>query len=522
MMAFLAGVFVVAALLAIGSWLMPPTPVVPRSRWESFALHYMVGCAAVVVAGSAVLAIGLGFAAVAWTTLAVGLVAILQHLRRGVQIPLTADCQEETAVGFQPAWAGLLGALGLGSVLASLALPINEFDPLLHFAYKGKILAEVGSPLDEAMVGLVDEQGAPRAFGRIVTHPNYPLGVPILEALVSVFGRGWHERWIQLPLAFWALCLPALVHFGLRPIGRRAARAGAVVTAVTPILYERDFLEEGWADFAEAGLGNDVTLGAGADLPVAAMIAASCALFLQGRHRRSAALQLLAGLCLAGAVMMKNEGLALFGCVVLALLLSGALVPVGRERSRALGSVAGVGLGVAAMLPWLNLRGRLPAIDENYTEHFTLERIRYFLSGGGELVEKQPKALVGGVPQEVLDNPPPRMDELPGYFWSEFTDLRSWGLLWLLLLIALPWRLREWRSSDRRWLAMLCVGAVTLYFLILLVTPWYLPLLREKGIPERLLLHLVGPIAMLIGWRLGGDPETPADAARSEEVPARG
>ena len=32
---------------------------------------------------------------------------------------------------------------------------------------KGKILAELGSPLDEAMVGLVDAQNQPREFGRI-------------------------------------------------------------------------------------------------------------------------------------------------------------------------------------------------------------------------------------------------------------------------------------------------------------------------------------------------------------------
>jgi hypothetical protein len=41
------------------------------------------------------------------------------------------------------------------------------------------------------------------------------------------------------------------------------------------------------------------------------------------------------------------------------------------------------------------------------------------------------------------------------------------------------------------------------------VTPWYLPSLRATGIPERLLLHLVGPAAMVAGAALG--------AARGEE-----
>lgn len=513
-MALLAGLFVVLSLLAIGGALMPASSTCPRSRWESFALSYLVGTAAVVSLGSAVLAVGLPFVIVAALVLACGMFAILQTLRRGVALALTSEEAAQAKTGYAQPLAALLAALGIGSVLASLALPINEFDPLLHFAYKGKILAEVGTPLNEALTGLVDENGNPRDFGRIVTHPNYPLGIPILEALVSVLGRGWHERWIQFPLAFWALCLPAAVFFGLRPIGRGAARAGALVAAATPIVYQRNFTENGLADFGIAGLGNDLTLGAGADLPVAALLAGACALVLHGRRRDDARLQLLGGLCLAGAVMMKNEGLALFGCFVLALLLSGACFPLGQAKQAARRSLAGLGLAIAAIAPWLHLRGRLPAIDENYTDHFTLERITHFLGGGEELVGRSPKALVGQA-DDLLANPPARIDALPGYFTSEFLDWRSWGVLWLLLLIALPWRPRELRDIDRRWLAMLAVGGVTLYFLILLVTPWYLPLLREKGIPERLLLHLIGPICILIGWRLGGSE----DSGTSEAAP---
>lgn len=503
MMAFLAGIFVVLSLLAIGAALLPTKSACPRSRWEGFALAFLVGSATVVTLGSAVLALGLPFVAVAGSLLAFGIFAILQTLRSGIAMPMTTELAAEARTGFSPALVALVFALGLGSVLASLALPINEFDPLLHFAYKGKILAEVGTPFDEALTGLVDENGELRRFGRIVTHPNYPLGIPILEALVAVLGRGWHERWIQFPLAFWAMCLPAAVFFGLRPIGRRAARAGALIAATTPILYQRNFTENGWADFGNAGLGNELTLGAGADLPVAALLTAACALLLHGRRQQLPRLQLLGGLCLAGAVMMKNEGLALFGCFVLAIVLSGAGLPLGKSKRNAVGSLGALGVGIGAILPWLMLRGKLPAIDENYTEHFTFERIKHFLGGGAELVERSPKALVGQA-DDLLANPPARMDDLPGYFTGEFLDWRSWGLLWFLLLVALPWRPRELRDTDRRWLAMLAVGGVCLYFLILLVTPWYLPLLREKGIPERLLLHLIGPICILIGWRLGG------------------
>ncbi|MCH2101580.1 MAG: hypothetical protein MK209_06630 [Planctomycetes bacterium] len=521
MLAFFAGLFVVASLLAIGESLLPPTRQCVRSRWESFGLAYLVGTAAVVVTGTAVLAFGLPFVAVAGAMLALGLFAILHILRRSARAELTSELELTRKPGFPPLLGSLVLSLGLGSVLATMALPLNEFDPMLHFAYKGKILAELGSPFDEAMVALVDENDRPLEFGRIVTHPNYPLGIPILEALVAVLGRGWHERWIQLPLAFWALCLPAAVFFGLRPIGKRAARSGALVAAATPIVYERNFLENGLRDFHEAGLGNEMTIGAGADLPVAALFAGACALVLHGRRNGQGRLQLLGALCLAGAAMMKNEGLALFGCALLAWLLAGAALPIGRQAREGKGTLAAIALGIAAILPWLRLRSRLPAIDENYADHFTLGNILHFLGGGAELVERSPKALVGQA-DNMLANPPARMDALPSYFTSEFTDWRSWGLMWLLLLVALPWRPRELRDVDRRWLTMLALGGVLLYFLILLVTPWYLPLLREKGIPERLLLHLVGPFCLLIGWRLGEKSETDKGPARSKEIPQSG
>lgn len=519
MIAFLAAVIVCACLYAIGAWLLPRELRV--SHWERTSAAFLIGTATVVCSGTALLATGIAFNILAWGTLLAGGLAAREILTRA------AEPWERSSLS-RPAFALIL-ALALASVLGSVALPINEFDPILHFAYKGKILTEIGTPLDEALTGLVDEQGELRDFGRIVTHPNYPLGVPILEALVGVLGFGWHDRWIQLPLAFWAAMIPALVHFGLRPIGRRAAGAGALVAAATPILYVRNFLEQGSTDWEKAGLGNEFTLGAGADLPVAAMLTGACALFLHGRRTGENRLQLLAGLCLAGAAMMKNEGLALVGCVFLALLLSGALLPFGRGRQAAVGSGLGLAITAGALAPWLWLRGKLPAIDENYTEQFTLERIQHFFAGGLELVEKSPKALVGQA-DDLLANPPARMDLLPGYFGEEFLDWRSWGLLWGLLVLALPWLPRELRQTDRRWLAMLCLGGVALYFLILLVTPWYLPLLREKGIPERLLLHLIGPICLLIGWRMGGrdasaatqEVETAGTGERSESDPRHG
>jgi hypothetical protein len=518
--ALLAGLWVVLVHLMIGHALLPRSITSTVSRWELHALAFLCGTSLIVLGANAMLAFGFLFPAVA-TVFVIAWLGSLALLWRRSRRPLAPasefanDIPPWAPVGM-PTWQfALLMALGLASVAATLALPINEFDPLLHFSYKGKILAELGNPLDPALASMLDAEGNPVDFGRIVTHPNYPLGIPILEALVAKFSH-WNARWVQLPLAFWALCLPAVVYFGLRNVQTRAAATGALVAACTPILYARDFLKNGWGDLAEVGLGNSVTLGAGADLPLATMLAAACALFLAGRRRNLARLQFLGGLCLGAAVLMKNEGLALFGVFGLALLLGGAFWP---RKRRGRSTLMAFALAVLTILPWLHLRDQLPAIDENYSEHFTVERMLHFLGGGDELVERSPKAIVG-LANDLLENPPARIDHLPSYFWEEFTDWRSWGLLWLLLLMAMPWRIREMRNADRRWMTLLVVGGISLYFLILLVTPWYLPLLRDKGIPERLLLHLIGPIAMLIGWRLGGSAAEfpPAEQADPTEL----
>lgn len=129
----------------------------------------------------------------------------------------------------------------------------------------------------------------------------------------------------------------------------------------------------------------------------------------------------------------------------------------------------------------------------------TIENISHFLSGGDELVEKSPKFIAGQVTAEELKKTiPKRPQQIGSALWQEITDWKSWGLLWALLLISFPLTSFT-KSPNRAWLSLIIVGGITLYALILLVTPWYLPLLLDKGIPDRLLLHLIGPIALLIG-----------------------
>jgi phosphatidylserine synthase len=80
--------------------------------------------------------------------------------------------------------------------------------------------------------------------------------------------------------------------------------------------------------------------------------------------------------------------------------------------------------------------------------------------------------------------------------------MRSWGLLWVLAAISIGLVFMNLDSFNYRWLTLVVCGGVLLYFLILLVTPWNFPSLRDKGIPERLLVHLVGPIMLLVGHAL--------------------
>ncbi len=88
----------------------------------------------------------------------------------------------------------------------------------------------------------------------------------------------------------------------------------------------------------------------------------------------------LSALSLAGTGHLKNEGLGLAGCVVLALLL-GALLPKPSQAKKQLLPIAQLcGFLVLMLGPWLFLRAQLPAIDENYTERLTLSNVVHFWS----------------------------------------------------------------------------------------------------------------------------------------------
>lgn len=487
-----------AVLVALCAWLagralLPARAVLERDAWEEQAVAYLTGSAALVLAAMAATVCGLRFGApLAWTLLAAAFLAGGWRVWRDWRG--TERCAPCALRGWHKL---LLAALGTLAVLVTISLPLNEFDPILHFALKAKVLYWHGDILDPAFTGMVGPDGAPARVGRLMTHPNYPLGVPFLEAFAAHAGGGWNDRWVLLPLAFWAVCLPAAVSFGLRGRGAAAQRWGALLAAATPGLYMRNFLQAtltGSTDeFRNAGLRGSLSLGGGGDLALAALFAGGCALLLRVRAqscRRGAA---AAGLCLAGGVMMKNEGLGLLAVLAAALLLALALHRWPAWRITALALL----VAFAASAPWLVQRSRLPAIDENYSEQLSPGHVLSQL-GATEPLEKTREGLTGELDAGALEHPPSRLATLARLYGLEFVDLTTWGLLWLLFVLSLPLR----GGPEERWLALAALGGLALYALVLLVTPWALDQLSETGIPDRLFLHLLGPVALLLGMRL--------------------
>ena len=479
-MSFLSGILLVVLSIGIGRVLLPSREVLKRSIWEELGVAYLLGTAAITVLITAGFAVGLKMNLLWWLPLIGGLSAWAVDWKRRESQTALAEIAWSKGIGI------LLLVVAVASFVAALALPLNEFDPIYHFAYRGKVLHFDGTPLSEAITGMVNPDG----YGRMVTHPNYPFGIPILEAWTAHLG-GWSERWVQIPLAFWSACLPMAVALGLRNVSNQAASMGALITAATPMLYSANFPADGFGNLKMAGLGGETMIGGGADLAVMAMFGAACALLIRAYQSQDRRTAICASLALAGGVVMKNEGLALAGVLILAVLLAHIFPP---RRTKVM--LPFVAVAIVLILPWIGLRAQLPAIDENYSEQMTVENVMHFLGGGRELVEKSPLAFNSREAVD-LENAPARIGLVAEAFWSEFIDIRSWGVLWLLALLGLPLTLRRLKTVELRWLGMVVLGGTLLYFLILLVTPWNFPSLRDKGIPERLLVHLVGPIALL-------------------------
>jgi len=236
----------------------------------------------------------------------------------------------------------------------------------------------------------------------------------------------------------------------------------------------------------------------------------------------------LAGVLLGGALLTKNEGLALAGILAAALGLALVLGRLSRasvggvrwplatiaahsdceketrraRENRALADPSGLsrmpqaafllrpsaaarlGLALAlaglVALPWFAVRGAVPSIDEGYPSMFTRENLA--------------SALAGGRPADIA-----------AAFWQSFTNCARWGFLWIAFAFGLAALLlrRGLAELDALAAGLAALLALTLYFTVLLVSPWSLELLFATLIPDRLLVH-VAPLAIwcvcAAGW----------------------
>ena len=439
---------------------------------------------------------------------------------------------------FELVGIGLVLAFSAFTVFYASSMPVHIFDPIYHFAYKGKLLLHEGL----LMESWTDVEGP---IGRVITHPDYPPGVGALEAFLGALAGGFDEDATRPLFALFVLATTAVLWSGLRRAGRLAAVTGTLLWATMPFLfYSRLPHPElgkgifglfagpaaGEARFGATG-GQDKwsmpdgwTLDGTGDLPLAALFSVGLLLLVTHLHRAPDARRrgdlVLAGLLLGGGALMKNEGLALLPIAALALGLSelvrSRLVPTAKllPGAVAIGTTLVVALVVAG--PWLAVRGDVPTIGEDYPSR---------LSPAG-LVEAwnstQP------VLTEVEGEEPP-VRRVPAIVLTGFTDalisVPRFGLAWLLfgasLVLALL-RPKRLAKSPALPAALAVLGAFAMYALVLLVTPWNLSHLFKTAIPDRLIFH-VAPLAVFAAALLicGRDPHEAAEltAADGDDAP---
>lgn len=464
--ASMIGAALVPALVYAAIWLAGPLPV-----WLGQALVY------------ALAALG-----------AFGLVAVAQ--RRGFT-PNPACFAWQRTTPFDRVLVGLCVVFAALAAVLSVAWPVHLFDPVFHFAYKGKVLWHegLGTGAFTTVEGLV---------GRVMTHPSYPPGVPALEVLASYPLGEFTAHAGRLFSALFVIAPAVWIASALEDRSRRAQLVGALLWLSLPVIYyyrlpHNDVgtalsglvfgpeLTRDW--FGAAGLRrtDGATLDGGGDLPVAAFLCGVVVYLGRAWKRRGDGV--IAGLLLAGAILAKNEGLAMAAVLGIAFALTMGARRVFAQEARPRAGLAAfataLGLALALCLPYLVFKGQIPVIDESYPE----------LMKPGPLT----KALTEQRFYQGSMEPAPVT--VGREYLLTFTDVLRWNLLWPLFVAALGCALvRPGRAVRHGALlpALTTAGALSVFFLILVVTPWHLGSLFRTGIPDRLFLQ----VAPLAAWAI--------------------
>ncbi len=409
----------------------------------------------------------------------------------------------------------LLGVATLAILFAAFSSPVHAFDPVFHFAYKGKILFTEGFSA-EAWSDLTGP------VGRVMTHPTYPPGVPALEVLASyplgefsaTAGRGLMALFVLAPAA-WLFAAMRSVTFRSGASGRVAGLLAALLWVTLPILFYIRLPHAAGGFDAVWGLvfgpGDSAgvvgspwratdgpSLDGGGDLPLAGFVFGALLhlwrLLPGTRGEGDRADIFVAGALLGAAVLAKNEGLALFAVLVIAVGLVVCARRIAGLSSSIWRELAPLGLASAFAIlmisPWFVIKAGIPTIDESYFD----------------LV--QPAHLVSAVFTE-RPNGELSITIVSREFLKTFLDPLHWNMIWVLFAGYLLHSLRrpvQLLGSDAVLPLLFVVGGLLAFFLILAVTPWPLGQLFTTGIPDRLFLQLA-PTAIfatvLIAWPKG-------------------
>jgi hypothetical protein len=132
--------------------------------------------------------------------------------------------------------------------------------------------------------------------------------------------------------------------------------------------------------------------------------------------------------------------------------------------------------------PWLAWRAGLPAIDENYPQQLTLDKIESGLGKNAATILVY--AVDRATPLELV-----RYRGLGG--------INGWTLFWPVLLTACAMFIGKCFQRNTAFLTILLCAHVLLYFAILLVTPWQIEELMFF-ITLRLLMHFSGVAVLLL------------------------
>lgn len=255
---------------------------------------------------------------------------------------LTAPHREPATVSSSPAtgdpWlrAGVL-LVGLWAVLSAWSSLDLGWDGMAIWGLKGRTLAATdGYPLLHPLARS--------------SHPEYPLHLPLLAAVIAQWAGGWQDRLLPLLTAFDVTALGLLLCHALeqRRAGRWARRCLVIALLVSPILWR------------------ELTLGK-ADLNVALCVAAAL-VGLEAWLRGSRVADLrLAAVAVGLGAWSKQEGMA-YG--VLFCLLACLLTP--RHRYRRLPSA--LALALAIPLPWHICRWLLGIATEPFAVGETMHQ----------------------------------------------------------------------------------------------------------------------------------------------------